>query len=56
MLNLLNPIINSKSVWKTQSIKFLGDYYFSTKEFKKLNNIIQTCLMNDESVNFKKVI
>ena len=35
MLELLNPIINSDSVWKIQSIKFLGDYYFSFKQFNK---------------------
>ena len=35
MLELLNPIINSNSVWKIQSIKFLGDYYFSLKQFNK---------------------
>ena len=35
MLELLNPIINSDSVWKFQSIKFLGDYYFSLKQFNK---------------------
>jgi hypothetical protein len=35
MLELLNPIINSDSVWKIQSIKFLGDYYFSLKQFNK---------------------
>ncbi len=35
ILELLNPIINSDSVWKIQSIKFLGDYYFSLKQFNK---------------------
>jgi hypothetical protein len=35
VLELLNPIINSDSVWKIQSIKFLGDYYFSLKQFNK---------------------
>tara|TARA_Y100000590_G_scaffold470229_1_gene662950 strand:- start:27344 stop:27967 length:624 start_codon:yes stop_codon:yes gene_type:complete len=35
ILSLLNPIINSKSVWKLQSTKFLGDYYFSLRQFKK---------------------
>ena len=35
MLDLLNPIINSNSVWKFQSLKFLADYYFSLKQFKK---------------------
>ena len=35
ILKLLNPIINSNSVWKLQSAKFLGDFYFSLKQFKK---------------------
>ena len=35
LLSLLNPILNSDSVWKYQSLKFLGDYYFSKKEFNK---------------------
>tara|TARA_B100000029_G_scaffold114229_1_gene106721 strand:+ start:1173 stop:1796 length:624 start_codon:yes stop_codon:yes gene_type:complete len=35
VINLLNPIINSNSVWKIESLKFLGDYYFSLKEFRK---------------------
>jgi predicted negative regulator of RcsB-dependent stress response len=35
ILELLNPIINSNSVWKLQSAKFLGDYYFSIKQLKK---------------------
>ena len=35
LLKLLNPIINSDSVWKIQSIKFLADFYFSKKEFNK---------------------
>ena len=35
ILSLLNQIINSNSVWTAQSLNFLGDYYFSTKEFKK---------------------
>ena len=29
LLELLNPIINSDSVWKVQATKFMGDYYFS---------------------------
>ena len=35
ILKLLNPVINSNSVWKLQSAKFLGDFYFSLKQFKK---------------------
>ena len=53
MLNLLNPIINSKSVWRTQSIKFLGDYYFSTKEFKKSKQYYSE-LLKEENLNMDR--
>ena len=29
ILGLLNPIINSNSVWKNHALKFLGDFYYS---------------------------
>ncbi len=35
IINLLNPIINSESVWKMESLKFLGDYFFSSNQLKK---------------------
>ena len=35
MLKLLNPIINSDSVWKNQSLKFLGDFYYSISQLEK---------------------
>ena len=35
IINLLNPIINSESVWKMESLKFLGDYFFSLNQLKK---------------------
>ena len=47
MLNLLNPIINSESVWKLQSAKFIGDYYFSKKQFKKAKEYY-SILLNEE--------
>ena len=44
MLDLINPIINSNSVWKAQSIKFLADYYFSIDEFNKADQYYSTLL------------
>ena len=35
LISLLSPVLNSDSVWRYQSLKFLGDYYFSKKEFNK---------------------
>ncbi len=53
MLDLLNPIINSNSVWKFQSLKFLGDYYFSLKQFKKAEQYYRI-LLETEDINIDK--
>jgi hypothetical protein len=53
MLELLNPIINSDSVWKIQSIKFLGDYYFSLKEFNKAKQYY-LILISDNNIELDK--
>ena len=49
MLELLNPIINSDSVWKIQSIKFLGDYYFSLKQFNKAKQYYLILISNNDT-------
>jgi hypothetical protein len=53
MLELLNPIINSDSVWKIQSIKFLGDYYFSLKQFNKAKQYY-LILISDNDIQLNK--
>lgn len=35
ILNTLNPIINSESIWKKQAINLIADYFFDKKELKK---------------------
>ena len=35
ILNTLNPLINSNSIWRTQAIIILERYYFANKEFEK---------------------
>jgi len=35
ILGLLNPIINSNSVWKNHALKFLGDFYYSNGQLQK---------------------
>ena len=49
--NLLKPIINSDSVWKIESLKFLGDFYYSRSEFKKAKEYY-SILINLENSNF----
>ena len=47
MLKLLNPIINSDSVWKNQSLKFLGDFYYSISQLEKAKQYYSTLLKED---------
>jgi len=37
MLQTLNPIVNSDSVWRPQAIKILGNYFFNKGEQQKSN-------------------
>ncbi len=56
LLDLLNPIINSESVWKAQSIKFLGDFYFSKKEYKKADQYYNKLLnLQNSSIDNKEI-
>ena len=47
ILKLLNPVINSNSVWKTQALKFLGDFYYSTGQFKKAKQYYLILIQDD---------
>ncbi len=49
LLELLNPILNSDSVWKFKSLKLLGDYFFNKKEYKKAEQYYSEILRLDES-------
>ena len=56
LLDLLNPIINSESFWKAQSIKFLGDYYFSKKEYNKAHEYYSILLnLKDPNIDNKDI-
>ena len=32
LINLLNPIINSKSIWKSHALYLLAEYFYSKNE------------------------
>tara|TARA_Y100001970_G_scaffold262827_1_gene347556 strand:+ start:6774 stop:7394 length:621 start_codon:yes stop_codon:yes gene_type:complete len=49
LLDLLNPIINSDSVWRSQALKFIGDYYFSMKEYNKADQYYSILLTLENS-------
>ena len=35
ILEILNPIINSESIWRQHALLLMGDYYFYNKKFNK---------------------
>jgi predicted negative regulator of RcsB-dependent stress response len=41
LIKTLNPIINSKSVWRNLAINVISDYFLSTNQKKKANEYIQ---------------
>ena len=56
LLDLLNPIINSKSAWKVHATIFIGDYYYSKKQFNKAEQYYSSLLsLEDTNVNKKEI-
>jgi len=50
LLEILNPIINSNSVWKSQSLYLLAEYFYSKNEKKKSKEFFEK-LINLENGN-----
>ena len=50
LLKTLNPIINSDSIWKYQSLLLLGDYFFSKGENEKAKDFYNK-ILNDQNAN-----
>ena len=48
IIKLLNPIINSNSVWKNHALKFLGDFYNSNEQQQKAKQYYLLLSENDE--------
>ena len=48
ILVLINPIINSNSVWKNHALKFLGDFYNSNGQQQKAKQYYSTLSENEE--------
>ena len=56
LLEILNPIINSESIWKAQSIKLLADYYFHLKEYNKANQYYSKLLtLDNTNIDMKEI-
>ena len=54
LLNILNPIINSKSIWKSHGLYLLAEYFYSKNEKQKskefFNQILNTKNANKDII------
>ena len=50
ILEILNPIINSDSVWKSHALYLLAEYFYSNSEKQKSKEFF-TQIMNTENAN-----
>jgi len=45
LLQILNPIINSESIWKAHSLYLMGEYFYSKKQKKKAKEFFNQILV-----------
>ena len=49
LLKILNPVINSDSIWKSHALFLLGEYFYSKNEKQKSKEFFEKILLFDES-------
>jgi predicted negative regulator of RcsB-dependent stress response len=45
LLKILNPIINSKSIWKSHSLYLIAEYFYSKKQMQKAKEFFNQILL-----------
>tara|TARA_B100000767_G_scaffold205974_1_gene192851 strand:+ start:477 stop:1121 length:645 start_codon:yes stop_codon:yes gene_type:complete len=50
LINLLNPIINSESIWKSHALYLMGEYFFSKNQKTKAKEYFET-IISLENIN-----
>ena len=54
LLNILNPIINSESIWKSQALYLIAEYFYSKNEKEKSKEFFNKIVgMNNANQNIK---
>ena len=48
-MKILNPIINSDSIWKSHALYLLGEYYLSKNEKQKSKEFFEKILVIENS-------
>ena len=49
LLNMLNPLINSKSVWKSHSLYLMGEYFYAKNQNQKAKEFFNQILVLENS-------
>ena len=49
LINILNPIINSESVWKSHGLYLLAEYFYSKNEKKKSKEFFESILKTENA-------
>ena len=52
LITQLNPLINSKSIWKSHALHLLGEYFYYKKEKKKSKEFFEQ-IVNLENANLE---
>ena len=54
LLNILNPIINSESIWKSHALYLVAEYFYSKNEKEKSKEFFNKIVgMNNSNQNIK---
>ena len=49
LLNMLNPLINSKSVWKSHSLYLMGEYFYANNQNQKAKEFFNQIILLENS-------
>ena len=49
MLKILNPVTNSKSVWKSHALYLLAEYFYSKNEKQKSKEFFNQILLTENA-------
>ena len=55
LLQILNPIINSESIWKSHALYLIAEYFYSKNEKKKAKEFFNQILILKNSNNDIKI-
>jgi hypothetical protein len=55
LLNILNPIINSESIWKSHALYLLAEYFYANNEIQKAKEFFnQVLVLQNSNIDIKK--